>query len=289
MAKPPSVAMNPKVLSPEGIERAIGRLEQRIEELLSFDVTRVPEGSSPELSALSTAIRDTLDRAFGEGTARFHRFADATDLQFRAMVMTDTYPQQRHYQDGARKKIQQSVALLREAQRTLREDLTDAEAEPAATPPAPRGHLGAKKVFVVHGHDEAARESVARLLERLGLEPIILHERANKGRTIIEKIEAEHDAGFAVVLLTPDDVGGLAGKDMRPRARQNVLLELGYFIGSIGRSRVCALKKGEVDLPSDFAGVVWETMDEGGAWKQALGRELQEAGYTIDWNVVMRR
>ena len=140
----------------------------------------------------------------------------------------------------------------------------------------------------MHGHDAEARESVARYIEKLGLEAIILHEQANQGRTIIEKVEHSSDVGFAVVLLTPDDVGkSLLEQDLEPRARQNVLLELGYFIGRLQRSRVCALKKGKVSIPSDFAGVVWEELDEAGAWKTKLARELNAAGYKIDLSKLM--
>lgn len=145
-----------------------------------------------------------------------------------------------------------------------------------------------RKIFIVHGHDDGARETVARFLERIGLEAIILHEQANQGRTIIEKVVAHSDVGFAVVLLTPDDEGCAKGGKPEPRARQNVLLELGYFIGRLGRDKVCALKRGTLEIPSDFAGVVWETMDSNGGWKQALARELEAAGHSIDWNKVMR-
>ena len=147
-----------------------------------------------------------------------------------------------------------------------------------------------KKVFIVHGHDGEARETVARFVSKIGLEPIILHEQANKGRTVIEKVEANSDVGFAIILLTPDDEGrAKKGTDpLKERARQNVLLELGYFLGKLGRDKVCALKKGDVDIPSDFAGVVWELMDDAGGWKQSLARELQAAGHAIDWNTVMR-
>lgn len=144
------------------------------------------------------------------------------------------------------------------------------------------------KVFIVHGHDDGARETVARFLERIGLEAVILHEQANQGRTIIEKVVANSDVGFAVVLLTPDDEGCMKGGALEPRARQNVLLELGYFIGRLGRDKVCALKRGTLEIPSDFAGVVWEPMDSSGGWKQALARELEAAGHSIDWNKVMR-
>jgi predicted nucleotide-binding protein len=145
------------------------------------------------------------------------------------------------------------------------------------------------KVFIVHGHDGEARETTARFLASIGFEPIILNEQANKGRTIIEKVEANADVGFAVVLLTPDDVGRANGdNDLEPRARQNVLLELGYFMARLGREKVCALRKGNVSIPSDFAGVVWEIMDDAGGWKQKLARELQAAGHAVDWNKVMR-
>jgi len=145
-----------------------------------------------------------------------------------------------------------------------------------------------RKIFIVHGHDDGARETVARFLERIGLEAVILHEQANQGRTIIEKVVANSDVGFAVVLLTPDDEGCVKGGIPEPRARQNVLLELGYFIGRLGREKVCAIKRGTLEIPSDFAGVVWETMDSNGGWKQALARELEAAGHSIDWNKVMR-
>ena len=99
------------------------------------------------------------------------------------------------------------------------------------------------RTFIVHGHDGEARETVARFLEGIGYIPVILHEQPNMGRTIIEKVEANSDVGFAIVLLTPDDEGCVKGGKPEPRARQNVLFELGYFLGRLGRDRVCALKK----------------------------------------------
>ena len=111
-----------------------------------------------------------------------------------------------------------------------------------------------RKVFVVHGHDTGAREAVARFLERAGFEPIILHEQPNQGRTIIEKFEEHAAVNFAVVLLTPDDVGGPEGGAMQPRARQNVVLELGFFIGKLGRGRVCALRTANVRIANGHPG-----------------------------------
>lgn len=142
-----------------------------------------------------------------------------------------------------------------------------------------------RKVFIVHGH-AGIEQSIARFLTHLALEPIILHEQPNQGRTIIEKFEDHSDVGFAVVLLTADDVGGARNGQQHPRARQNVILELGYFIGRLGRGRVCALQQGGVELPSDILGVLWEALDEHGAWKLKLAKELQAAKYEFDWSKV---
>jgi predicted nucleotide-binding protein len=140
------------------------------------------------------------------------------------------------------------------------------------------------KVCLVHGHDDAARETTARFLDKLGLELIILHEQPSFGGTIIEKIERYSDVAFAVVLLTPDDVGGENTPDavLVPRARQNVILELGYFMAKLGRPNVVALLKGNVDKPSDYDGVNYIPMDAEGGWKQKLSRELKAAGLNAD-------
>ncbi|HEY3899585.1 MAG TPA: nucleotide-binding protein [Chthoniobacter sp.] len=142
-------------------------------------------------------------------------------------------------------------------------------------------------VFVVHGRDNEAKETVSRFIERLGLNPIILHEQANKGRTIIEKFEDHAEVQFAVILLTPDEVGRLASEpsaELELQARQNVIFEMGYFLGRIGRERVFALKKGDVQVPSDYDGVVYTPMDSAGAWKMHLVRELKAAGFEVDAN-----
>jgi predicted nucleotide-binding protein len=114
------------------------------------------------------------------------------------------------------------------------------------------------------------------------LEVVILHEKASKGRTLIEKFEAHSDVAFAfaVVLLTPDDLGMLASgrrKKLAPRARQNVILELGYFVGKLTRERVCALCVNGVERPSDYDGVVYVPLDDGGGWRFELAKELKAA------------
>lgn len=143
------------------------------------------------------------------------------------------------------------------------------------------------KIFIVHGHDEAAKQTMARTLEHGGFEPIILHEQASSGRTIIEKIESYADVSFAVVLYTECDLGRAKEKeceDEQYRARQNVVFEHGYLIGRLGRERVCALVKGKVETPGDISGVVYIPMDDAGAWKMDLAKEMQNIGITVDMN-----
>jgi len=143
------------------------------------------------------------------------------------------------------------------------------------------------KVFIVHGHDNGLKETVARLVEKLSLEAIILHEKANGGKTIIEKLEANSDVSFAIVLLTADDVGKAKDEDtLKDRARQNVIAELGYFVGKLGRNKVCPLYVKGVEMPTDFTGVSYVEYDTGGGWKYTLGRELKEAGLTVDLNEI---
>ena len=156
----------------------------------------------------------------------------------------------------------------------------------ARGPQRPKAKSGNRRIFIVHGRDEAAKEGVARYLAQLRLTPVILHELASGGKTIIEKFEVHADVDFAVVLLTPDDIGGLndSSDKVKPRARQNVFLELGFFFGRLGRGRVAALHKGELELPSDYDGVVFIKMDDAGAWKMVLAREMKSAGLKIDLN-----
>ena len=146
--------------------------------------------------------------------------------------------------------------------------------------------LDRSKVFVVHGHDDVARLAVARFLEQIGLEAIILSEQPDQGRTIIEKFEeCAADVGFAVVLLTPDDLGGVATAPVTgSRARQNVIFELGYFAGKLGRGRACLMRKGVVEIPSDLHGVIYTDMDVADGWKLKLVKELKAAKLEFDAN-----
>ena len=146
------------------------------------------------------------------------------------------------------------------------------------------------KIFIVHGHDETAKHKIARFISDLDLSATILDEQPSRGQTIIDKFE-EHanEAGFAIVLLTADDVGAPKNKkdEPKPRARQNVIMELGYFLCGLGRDRVRILYEKGVELPSDIHGIIYVQMDERGAWKLELAQEMASIGMTVDMNKLL--
>jgi predicted nucleotide-binding protein len=153
------------------------------------------------------------------------------------------------------------------------------------SPPEP---TASRKVFVVHGRDENAKNEVTLFLKKIGLEDIVLHQRPNRGRNLLTKFQEEAEgASFAVILMTPDDDGGLAGGAQRKRARQNVVFELGFFIGKFGTPRVAALIVPGVEKPSDFDGICWIEFGRGTNWKNELARELKEARVPFDSDEIL--
>lgn len=155
---------------------------------------------------------------------------------------------------------------------------------PAPSPVAKTQPSSSDRVFVVHGHNKGPREAVARLLSTIGLTPVILEEQPNSGRTIIEKLEENTDVAAAVVVLTPEDEARRFGSadPYTLRARQNVIAELGFFIGLLGRKHVVAIVVDKVERPSDVDGVLYVSFDEAGAWRVQLARELRAAGLPVD-------
>ncbi len=140
-----------------------------------------------------------------------------------------------------------------------------------------------KDIFIVHGSNEGAKSEVARFISKLGLNPIILHEQPNKGKTLIEKFEIHSNVSYAIVILTSDDKGYPLKdeKNVKSRARQNVIFELGFFLGKLGRENVCALYESGVELPSDFEGIVYVPLSN---WHFELAKEIKSSGLEIDLN-----
>ena len=175
--------------------------------------------------------------------------------------------------------------ILNECKRQIQEAAAKSE---ALAPNKPTPPMDKSKVFIVHGHDNAAKEAVARFVEKIGLEAIILHEQASSGNTIIEKIEEYTNVGFGIVLYTPCDLGASQEKKdpLKPRARQNVVFEHGYLIGKIGRKNVCALLKGDIETPNEISGVVYIKMEGEKEWKYKVADEMKACGYDIDLNKI---
>ncbi|HEU4556628.1 MAG TPA: nucleotide-binding protein [Longimicrobium sp.] len=252
-----------------------------------------------ELYARQISTVDQLDSAKGD----YRRWNSYNAEMLKRLFTTQKFAEEYSWWGGAVISMYESPAeKLEEYRKDVREKIHRLESVrdrleliPLAgdirrTVVSPVARERTNKVFVVHGHDEAARESVARFLERLGLEAVILHEQVTGGRTIVEKLEHYADVGFAVVLLTPDDIGGAKAStpdSLQARARQNVILELGFFVGKLGRKHVCALYKGSLELPSDYLGVGYVALDDGGGWRLHLAKELRGADFSVDMNLAL--
>jgi predicted nucleotide-binding protein len=189
------------------------------------------------------------------------------------------------YRPAGVKKV---IAILEAAKNelALREELAQVvQPEESLEEKAAAAEHG--RVFIVHGHDEARKHELFRVLHDItGTKPIILHEQPSGGRSILEKLEAyAGSAGFAVALLTADDLGRTQGvDDEAPRARQNVVFEAGYFAGRLGRARVVLLHEAGVELPGDLDGIVYVPLDPAGAWKMKLAHEMASEGLAVDWS-----
>lgn len=263
----------------------LGKGRDMLAELLERGKAMLGTGtvSQAGLTTWKNQVREILERMFGSDSDYVYSFAGAG---IKGIVISDYDSDD----DGGRDRIEEISAKIEMLSTTLEAvafELKHEAQKPSGTPVAfeSRATSVSQAVFIVHGHEEAGKVEVARLLERLGLEPIILHEQANAGQTLIEKFEVNAaQASFAVILLTPDDVGGLRSGAAHPRARQNVILEMGYFAGKLGRARVCPLYVEGVELPSDLLGIAYTKRDDGGAWKLALAKELKAAGFQIDFN-----
>ena len=249
--------------------KAIERLKKALDAI--SDLRNLQSGS-PEFMEWRESTRVSISHTFGDKSNRTREFE-------RIYFSTPNPFYRTAYEHG----LNSAAALLKSMIEEI-EDYWD-DKDQAQIPFSAQGKdpSSSNKVFVIHGKDEGIKETVARFLQTFGLEPVILHEQANRGRTIIEKFEEHAQVGFAVALLTPDDVGSLKEErnNLNPRARQNVIFEFGYFIGKLGRERVCALVKGDMEKPSDYDGVLYIPLDESGGWNNKLIRELKTAGIPI--------
>lgn len=271
-------------LTPAQMKAALPKIDRRISDLEAFNVNLIQKRFDPILDSLATKINSTLHEIFGHDTIEYSQYSVGS---FDSLGLTIGYEEPlSQVRDSSKEKILACILNLKTLREILEERIMDSSDNVDQSLPSAPPKRNSNRVFIVHGHDNAAKESVARFLSKLELEPVVLHEQPNAGRTIIEKFEAHSDVAFAVVLLTPDDIGHPAGNSAaaKSRARQNVILELGFFTAALGRSRVCALYVGGVEIPSDFAGVLYHELDPAGAWRLMLARELRAGGLEVDMN-----
>ncbi len=218
-----------------------------------------------EMLAWTAECQDFILKNFGNKSAPWELFKEFNRASLDGNDIDEFDRQKKHI-----------ISALKAAKRLISETKLSTKIEKDKT-----------KVFIVHGHDDAVKINVARFIEKLNIEAIILHEKPSSGKTIIEKIEEYSDVGFGIVLYTPCDIGSKKGdeKNIKPRARQNVVFEHGFLIGKIGRNNVCALVKDETETPNDISGVVYISLNND--WKIDLAKELRNSGYEVDMNLVI--
>ena len=263
--------------------KAIERLRRALDAIPDLKELRY---DSPEFQKWRRNAQIAVTNTFGSDS---DHIKDFNEIRFSLTVFRSRTPESR-FQNAYMRGLESAASVLESMIEEIEEYWED-----DSSPLVPLGASELKQsdtneVFIVHGRDEGAKNEVARFIEKLNLVPVILHEQANLGRTIIEKFEQHAQVGFAIVLLTPDDVGSLRSDEncLNPRARQNVIFELGYFIGKLGRKRVCALVKGNVETPSDYDGVIYTPLEGSSGWKLKLIQELKNVGFKIDANRVFQ-
>ena len=249
---------------------------QKLEKLISDAralIEKQVTNSDTDFEAWEVNVRRFLSKKYGEKSIEYKKFDDTSF--FSGCWGIDTTDEEFHSDcvNSCREGLEITIAILQ----SYLDDLSDSDTNEGIRPPH-----NSKKVFTVHGHDGELKQAVARIIEKQGIEAIILSEQANKGRTIIEKFEDYSDVSGAICLFTADDYGRAKNNTTdNTRARQNVVLEAGYFMGKLGRNCVAILADKDIEMPSDLSGIVYTDSTN---WEINLLKELKEMGYTIDFN-----
>lgn len=254
---------------------------EKIDSLMD-DLSKLPKGDKVVVSNFKDRARMIVTKIFGEDSDYVRKI---NKIQFFPLTILRDFDGSKD--DEAWESGKSRMSNLLDIMKEQIVEFSDSEDRKSVA----ENEKYSNRVFIIHGYDDEMKESVARTLGKLKLQPIILHEQPSKGLTIIEKINLYSDVGFAIALLSPDDCGYPKNKrnEICPRARQNVIFELGFFIGKLGRNRVLTLYKYESNLefPSDYAGVLYVQYDEKGAWRFELLKELRECGYDVDANALI--
>ena len=264
--------------------KALERLQAVLDEIPALKQLKK---ESPEFTKWHRNAEICIANTFGEKSRNVGDFSHISYSPRTAFSLyDDTNKIRLEFHKAYTRGLESAKAILESMIEEIEEYWENGRQKSAVSVDQDNRSINANEIFVIHGRDKETKVTVARFLEHLDLKPIILHEQLNQGKTIIEKFEQHAQVGFAVALLTPDDVGA-PQKDMenlKPRARQNVIFEFGYFIGRLGRNRVCALTKGDVEIPSDYDGVIYIPLDDAGGWKIRFVKELKGVGIDVDAN-----
>jgi predicted nucleotide-binding protein len=246
----------------------IGRLESFLERF-----KLIPEASAEELIQ-KRPVEEPIRQEQAEDMK-------SMQVQLREALTRESEPPE---------ELPKEEPLIEEPPKEESKEVTPMREQPTEEPPPTRvlnqSQLPGGNVLLIHGRDEAAKESILEFLEKVGLRVIILHEQPDGGKSMIEKFGESPDIHFAIILLTPDDITSPRSKpkERQTRVGQNVIFEFGYFLGKLGRGRVCALYKEGGEIPSDYSGTVYIPMDSRGGWRLLIAREIKQAGIEIDLN-----
>jgi predicted nucleotide-binding protein len=241
---------------------------------------------SPEFQKWLQSTKLAIVNAFGENSLRVRNFSS---ISYVLSNIKPTLTRVSEFMAAYRVGLESAASDLQSMIEEIKVYWVDEKENLVSSKKQENQSKLMNEIFIVHGQDEGTKDTLARFITKLGLKPIILHEQPNQGRTIIEKFEQYSKVNFAIALLTPDDIGGSkeTPKSLKPRTRQNVIFEFGYFLGKLGRNRACALKNKLVETPSDYDGVLYIPFDDAGAWKMKLVTELKTAGYNVDANLML--
>lgn len=248
----------------EKLKNIIGKIDELIAQRVYYD--------SVSFKAWKNDAEIFLINHYGKDSYQYESFSK---IHFRIIYFGTIEDDIRQCAHGLEVAKEYFTSYLKE----MEEEQDDTQA------PASFERRSYNKVFVVHGHDGELKEAVARMIEKQGIEAIILSEQANRGATIIEKIENNSDVGAAICLFTTDDSGkSNTETDYHSRARQNVVFEAGYFMGKLGRENVVMISDPDIEIPSDLSGVVYTNKN---FWQVEVLKELSEMGFSIDLNKLL--
>ena len=247
-------------------QNKLRKLYNEIDELKNKD-----SSSDSDFKAWKTDVQLCLSGLYGENSIQFKNF---NSRHFSPMVIGGNTDWHKPY-----------VRDLETTKKEFERYICDFEEEGINTNMG-KNRTSNNKVFIVHGHDGELKEKVARRLEQQGIEAIILSEQVNRGRTIIEKLEAYSDVNVAIILFTQDDLGVAKEEkgNEKYRARQNVDFEAGYFMGYLGRENIIMIADENVEIPGDLSGMVYTTRD---SWEFEMLKELNAAGMKVNMNKLL--